>query len=180
MTENITYPHTRVVIKAFIYYQPKRSFGQGNIFTRVCDSVHREGCVCQGGLPGGCLPGGVLPGGVFLGGGCQGVAARGVSASGVSARGVSFWGILQIFGGSSKFSGGSPPEYGQHSAGTHPTGMHSCSILFLFSGDETFYWRVTGALFWVKNIKVSFEIGHPHLHLKPSLYVQEGSGVPNL
>ena len=46
-----------------------------------------------------------------------------------------FGGVLQIFGGfppnffwggSSKFSGGSPPEYGQHSAGTHPTGMHSC------------------------------------------------------
>ena len=30
-------------------------------------------------------------------------------------------------GGFSKFSGGgSPPEYGQRSAGTHPTGMHSC------------------------------------------------------
>ena len=24
-------------------YRPKRSFGQGNIFTRVCDSVHRGG-----------------------------------------------------------------------------------------------------------------------------------------
>ena len=37
-------------------------------------------------------------------------------------------GVLQIFGGcTSKFSrGGSPPEYGQRSAGTHPTGMHSC------------------------------------------------------
>ena len=25
--------------------------------------------------------------------------------------------------------------------------------------------------FWVKNIKVPFGIGHPHLHIKPSLYV---------
>ena len=25
--------------------------------------------------------------------------------------------------------------------------------------------------FWVKNIKVPFVIGHPHLHIKPSLYV---------
>ena len=25
------------------YYRPKRSFGQGNIFTPVCHSVHREG-----------------------------------------------------------------------------------------------------------------------------------------
>ena len=24
-----------------IYYRPKRSFGQGNVFTRVCHSVHR-------------------------------------------------------------------------------------------------------------------------------------------
>ena len=37
---------------------------------------------------------------------------------------------------------------------------------------KIFYWRVTGALFWVKNIKVPFVIGHPpHLHIKPSLYV---------
>ena len=47
-------------------------------------------------------------------------------------------GVLQFFlGGSSRFfwggrspvfwrGGGSPPEYGQRSAGTHPTGMHSC------------------------------------------------------
>ena len=34
-----------------------------------------------------------------------------------------------------------------------------------------FYWRVTGALFWVKNIKVPFGIGHPHLHIKPSIYL---------
>ena len=25
------------------FYRPKRSFGQGNIFTRVCDSVHGGG-----------------------------------------------------------------------------------------------------------------------------------------
>ena len=41
-------------------------------------------------------------------------------------------GFLQIFGGVPPgvpphfTEGGSPPEYGQHSAGTHPTGMHSC------------------------------------------------------
>ena len=59
-------------------------------------------------------------------------------------------GFLQFWGGSSNFSGGPPifrrgvppifrgvcysgtppgqqtPEYGQRSAGTHPTGMHSC------------------------------------------------------
>ena len=35
-----------------------------------------------------------------------------------------------------------------------------------------FYWSITGALFWIKNMKVPFGIGHPpHLHIKPSLYV---------
>ena len=38
-----------------------------------------------------------------------------------------------------------------------------------------------GALFWVKNIKVQFGIGHPPpTHQTWSLCVQEGSGVPNL
>ena len=47
-----------------------------------------------------------------------------------------FWGVYLGGAGSSKFSGGvppnfrggggSPPEYGQRSAGTHPTGMHHC------------------------------------------------------
>ena len=36
---------------------------------------------------------------------------------------------------------------------------------------KNFYWRVTGALFCIKNIKVPFIIGHPHLHIKSSLYV---------
>ena len=39
----------------------KRSLGQGNIFTPVCHSVHRGGCL----VPGGCL----LPGVSALGGG---------------------------------------------------------------------------------------------------------------
>ena len=37
-----------------------------------------------------------------------------------------------------------------------------------------FFWRVTGAkrcTFWIKNIKVPFGIGRPHLHIKPRLYV---------
>ena len=58
-------------------------------------------------------------GGLFLGGGMF---------LQIFLGGVSFW------GGSSKFSGGeggSPPEYGQRSAGTHPTGMHSCMLVFL-------------------------------------------------
>ena len=81
-------------------YRPKRSFGQGNIFTSVCHSVHGGGCVWSRGgylVPeGGCL----VPGGVW---------SRGVSN-------FSGGGFLQISGGvppnfrggSSKFPGGSP------------------------------------------------------------------------
>ena len=52
-------------------------------------------------------------------------------------------GGLQFFGGVSNFSGGVSnfsrwgrtrrPEYGQSSAGTHPTGMHSClQYIFIY------------------------------------------------
>ena len=37
-----------------------------------------------------------------------------------------FSGGSPIFRGGSNFRGGGAPEYGQRSAGTHPTGMHSC------------------------------------------------------
>ena len=85
-------------------------------------------------LTGGCLPGGGVPPN-FQGGLLQ------IFGGGVSAwRGVppNFWGRGCLPGGgvppnfrwrgSSKFfwGGGSPLEYGQRSAGTHPTGMHSC------------------------------------------------------
>ena len=96
-----------MISKNVINYRPKRSFGQGNIFTSVCHSFcSRGGGVWSRGVPPNFRGG--LP--IF----------RGVSKfSG---------GFLQIFGGVSIFSGGggSPPEYGQRSAGTHPTGMHSC------------------------------------------------------
>ena len=41
-------------------------------------------------------------------------------------------GVSNFFGGvwSPIFQGGLQPEYHQHSAGTHPTGMHSCSKCF--------------------------------------------------
>ena len=71
----------------------------------------------SGGVPpnfqGGCLFGGflqILGGCLFLGG------------------------FLQIFG-----RGGSPPEYGQHSASTHPTGMHSCLTIVLFIANRLFF-----------------------------------------
>ena len=71
------------------YYRPKRSFGQGNVFTCVCDSVNRGGVCLEGGVPpifflgGVCLKGGFLQ--IFGGGGGGGVCLEG--------------GFLQIFAG---------------------------------------------------------------------------------
>ena len=105
---------------------------------------------------GGLVPGGFLQffggflqflGGlpIFRGGGGVPPIFRGGSSNfsgGVWSGGFLqfFGGFLQFFGGggSSNFSGGvccsgtppgqQTPEYGQLSAGTHPTGMHSCCI----------------------------------------------------
>ena len=79
--------------------------------------------------------GGSGPGGVglqfFLGGAClqffrgsfifRGVSNFSVGGPPIFRGSPIFWGGSPIFRGVSNFS-----EYGQHSAGTHPTGMHSC------------------------------------------------------
>ena len=154
-------------IRQWNIYRPKRSFGQGNIFTGVCDSVHREGVWSWGGggvwswgvyglggclVPGGCLvQGGFLVQGVVWSRGCL---VLGVSGLGGLVPGVWSWGVSGPGGGwlrggrlrgTPHFWGGfffdfcflwgsfpppqdQTPEYGQRSAGTHPTGMHSCLI----------------------------------------------------
>ena len=145
-------------------YRPKRSFGQGNIFTPVCHSVHRGGMyLVPGGAPGpgGCtwsrggtwsggvylVPGGVPgPGGVYLvrGGvylvwGGVYLVPGGTWSWGVHlVRGCTWSGGVYLVRGGT-WSGTPPgpgtppglqtPEYGQRSAGTHPTGMHSCSLM---------------------------------------------------
>ena len=93
------------------FYRPKRSFGQGNVFTRVCDSVNRGGVpapIFRGGACSKFSGGGIFSGGYFFGGG------------GIFSGGVFFGGGCSIFS-----------EYGHRSAGTHPTGMHSCCILMV-------------------------------------------------
>ena len=98
---DIASPLTKVITINVVqcYYRPKRSFGQGNIFTPVCHSVHRGVSKFSGGPPN-------------FGGGDS----------------FKFLGVSIFWGGSSKFSGGVVQfsEYGQRSASTHPTGMHSC------------------------------------------------------
>ena len=53
----------------------------------------------------------------------------------IFSGGVYFFGGVYFSGGvffqGGIFRGGSPPEYGQRSAGSHPTGMHSCFCLGL-------------------------------------------------
>ena len=89
--------------------------------------------------------------------------------SNFSGGGLQFWGVSQFFGGVSpifrgvsNFSGGSPifrggglqPECSQSSAGTHPTGMHSCysnlsKYLYLIRLDfdlKSCFCRLDGAL----------------------------------
>ena len=82
---------------------PTMKLGQGYVFARVCDSVHRggfqsssQGDFCLGGLClGGLCPGVSVPGGLCLGVSVQGGLCPGaVSVWGVSVWGVSVWGVL--------------------------------------------------------------------------------------
>ena len=145
--------HMTFVLDTYCNYRPKRSFGQGNIFTPVCHSVHRGGG--GSGLGGGCVPPNFFGGLQFFGGGgewCLKFFGGGFS---------NFFGGGEWFGGGGWGGGGwggvvegevkgeppqfffffwfllslgippplpqdQTPEYGQRLAGTHPTGMHSC------------------------------------------------------
>ena len=110
------------------------------IFSEACVILSTGGCL----VPGGCLQ---FSEGVSGPGGCLvlgGVWSQGVSGPGGMSgpRGcLQFFGggrsgprgVSTIFRGGGVWSGGVwsrggvyPPEYGQRSAGTHPTGMNSC------------------------------------------------------
>ena len=95
------------------FYRPQRSCGQGYVFTRVCDSVHRGGLrQREPPLP---LVRSSLPG-------------REHTPSGQGEP-------LPWQGGPPR-AGRHPPgreipsAYGQWAAGTHPAGMHSCLSKF--------------------------------------------------
>ena len=92
--------------------------GQGNIFTRVCDSV-------KGGGGGG---GGLVPGG----GRCLQIFGVGGGLSKFFFSNFFSFSFKSFF---PKISSGMhqpppPPRDGQCAAGTHPTGMHSCILCF--------------------------------------------------
>ena len=83
----------------------KQSLGKGNIFRSVC----QEFCP-QGGVS---APGGAWSGGMPA---PKGVSARGESARGGACSGGVWW---------------RPPRMAIAVGGMHPTGMHSCLIIFL-------------------------------------------------
>ena len=150
------------------YYRPKRSFGQGNIFTPVCHSVHRgwgspaclagqswESLVSGGGSPifqGVCVgipaclagqsPGGSGPGGLQFFGGVSPIFQGGLQFLGVSnfSGGLQFfWGISNFFGG---VKGGPPSFFLLISAfvGDTPTPGPDTGIRSTF-GRYTSYWN---------------------------------------
>ena len=64
--------------------------------------------------------------GLYFFGGVGGIFSGGYfSGGGIFPGGWYFSGGV-FFSGGIFSGGGSSPEYGQRSAGTHPTGMHSC------------------------------------------------------
>ena len=100
---------------------------------------------------GGSFFGGVPPnfGGVSFGGGFL-QFSRGIFLGGILqifGGGVFFWGGSSKFSGGLFFGGGSPPEYGQRSACTHPTGMHSCFCsIHISSFAESFLYTIHVAI----------------------------------
>ena len=88
--------------------------GRNEVLAKV---IFLQACVCPRGGGGGSGPGGVVS---------------------------NFWGVSNFSGGSPIFWGGLQPEYGQRSAGMHPTGMHSCFYinsvclcLFLYASQQS-------------------------------------------
>ena len=137
-----------LVLLSSVSLPPATKLRQGNVFTPVCDSVHRgrvsvqgglfpggvsvqegvsvQGDLCLGGLclcPGGLCLEGLCPGGLILGG--QGVSVQGGGGSLCRGHGVS----VQV----GSLSRGSLPgrptaTLRLRAGGTHPTGMNA----FLF------------------------------------------------
>ena len=81
---------------ASLLLSPATKLRQSNVFTPVCDSVHRGGLgLCLGGLPSGVSVQGVsVRGSLFLGSLSRGCLCPGGLCPGVSVHGVSVWGVI--------------------------------------------------------------------------------------
>ena len=97
------------LVRFYSGYCPQTKLREGNVFTGVCDSVHRGVCL----LPGACL----LPEG---GSGPR----RGCLLWGGGAWSQGGWGQVVWSRGVPGVE--TPPTTATAAGGTHPTGMHSC------------------------------------------------------
>ena len=109
-------------IHYYMFTAHKRSLRKGNVFTHVCHSVH-GGHTWPGGMHGGghVWQGGMCGGGMHGRGARQGACMVGVCMAGdVCGSGDVWkghaWGTCMA------------GETATTAGGTHPTGMHSCSI----------------------------------------------------
>ena len=88
----------------------KRGLGQGNVFTPVCHSVHKEGGI--GFLA--CITSHMT----------RGAASRWSASRGSASGGGYTW------GGADPLPSWDTMGYGQQVGGMHPTGMQSCRFMF--------------------------------------------------
>ena len=128
----LTARSVRILLECFfVCYRPKRSFGQGNIFTPVCHSVHRGGCFSLPDPPTGAdpprmenppgwrnPPGMENPPGADTTPGWRTPPWHGEPPPEQTPPRME-----------NPPPGKQTPAYGLRSAGTHPTGMHSCFFL---------------------------------------------------
>ena len=107
----------------FDHYRPQTKLRQGNVFTPVCDSVHRGR---EGGWSAQPPPPDANPQG--LGRPPQMQNHRGWADP-----------PMQTLPGLVRHPPGSTTGYDQQAGGTHPTGMHTCFYIFLVASEAKIY-----------------------------------------
>ena len=148
-----------------LFYLPQRSCDQGYVFTRVCDSVHRGGCLpqCMLGYP---PPSRPPP------------RSRHLPEQAPPKEQAPPQEQAPPLGTGTPPGAGTPPAYGQWAAGTHPTGMHSCLKKFddmsHFSGATDtpvldFWWHLpwVSKPEWIPSLTCVLACVQriPHIHL---------------
>ena len=147
----------RIVQFSYAWYLPSATkCRQGNVFTPVCDSVHREG-LCpsihhrshdQGGLcPGVSLSEGLCPGGLCLGGLCSEGSLSGGSLSRGSLSRESLSGGVSVRGRGLCYGHPSTPDRDPH---TVTSGWYAfywnaflfTSVVCCFSASNTIFWML--------------------------------------
>ena len=112
-----------------LYYRPQRSWGQGYVFTRVCDSIHRGGCLAPP------------------------VNRITDTSKNITLATTSLWPPPDTLPGADTPTPREQtpprkqtPAYGQWAAGTHPTGMHSCVFVVILNASVLHDYNVASSL----------------------------------